>query len=329
MIFNVSPNDVDGIASIADALKMMSEGDELHIESGTYYECITFDKSKIRVVGDAPETTVISFDNFANMVMEDGSRRGTFRSYTAMVDASFITLENLTFANTSGDGRKVGQALAMYAQGHKIHFKNCRFLGHQDTLFTGPLPKKSAYKGGFAGPKEFAPRINGLQWYENCYIEGDVDFIFGCATAFFTDCTMCSLARNMEPNGYISAPATYKEQKYGYVFAHCKFTNRGCSNHSVYISRPWREWASQVMIDCEFGEHIKEEGYHDWGKPEAHEHSYYVEYPVSKARVDWVKPLDDRGKSEYDELLFRICNDWDNDDFEDVKDARRSHVNSD
>ena len=319
MIYTVSLNDVNAPASISDALALMSEGDELHIGSGTYYECLTFNIPKIRVVGDDPKTTIISFDNYANMLMEDGSRRGTFRSYTAMVDTSDITFENLTFANTSGDGRVVGQALAMYAEGHKIHFRNCRFLGHQDTLFTGPLPNESVHNGGFTGPKEFSPRINGLQWYENCYIEGDVDFIFGCATAVFTDCTVCSLSRNMEPNGYVSAPSTPEGQRYGYVFADCKFVNHGCAENSVYISRPWREWARQVLIDCEFGDHIKEEGYHDWNKPGAHVNTYYAEYPAAKSRVQWSKTLGVEEKREHDELLFRIKNDWDADTFADIR----------
>ncbi len=49
---------------------------------------------------------------------------------------------NITFENSSGFGKQVGQAIAVYAEGDYITFKNCRMLGHQDTLFTGPLPKR-------------------------------------------------------------------------------------------------------------------------------------------------------------------------------------------
>ena len=47
--------------------------------------------------------------------------------------------------------------------------------GHQDTLFTGPLPMKEKEPGGFRGPTEFAKRIPGHQLYEDCYIEGEID----------------------------------------------------------------------------------------------------------------------------------------------------------
>ena len=56
-----------------------------------------------------------------------------------------------------------GQAIAVYAEGDDLVFKNCHMLGHQDTLFTGPLPMKEKQPGGFVGPTEFAPRIPGRQ----------------------------------------------------------------------------------------------------------------------------------------------------------------------
>lgn len=103
-------------------------------------------------------------------------------------------------------------------------------MGHQDTLFTGPLPNESVHNGGFTGPKEFSPRINGLQWYENCYIEGDVDFIL---LPKDKDTDMC--------------------------------------------------------------------------------------LPTAKSRVQWSKTLGVEEKREYDELLFRIKNDWDADTFADIR----------
>lgn len=316
MIYDVSKE--NNTYSIGEALRQILPGDELHIESGTYYECLTFNIPNIRVVGENAEKTVITFDNNARMPMEDGTNRGTFRSYTSFVDTHDITFENITFENSSGDGRVVGQALAMYAEGHKIHFKNCRFLGYQDTLFTGPLPDEAVLAGGFTGPKEFSPRVNGLQWYENCYIEGDVDFIFGCATAVFTNCTICSLSRDMDPEGYITAPSTPKGQKYGYIFSKCSFIHKGCKDNSVYLSRPWREWAKAVFIECKMGNHIKPEGYHDWNKPASHDHSFYAEYPCDKSRVEWAKRIGISEKAEYDDVLKRIMAKWDTDSFTDI-----------
>ena len=99
----------------------------------------------------------------------------------------------MTISNTAGFGEKVGQAIAVYAEGDRISFESCRILGHQDTLFTGPLPYKEIEKGGFKGPTEFAERKVGRQLYSSCYIEGEVDFIFGSAAATFEGCELFSL----------------------------------------------------------------------------------------------------------------------------------------
>lgn len=283
----VSKTKENAYRTVSLAISKAKEGDVIFIEKGIYKERIELTTPNVSIIGESSEETVITDDYYAFMTMEDGSKRGTFRSYTAFIDAHDVYVENLTFENSAGSGKEFGQAIALYAEGEHLHFKNCRFLGHQDTLFTGPLPPMEYEHSGFIGPKERAPRINGRQWYENCYIEGDVDFIFGSATSIFTDCTICSLNRDMEPNGYVTAPSTPKGQEYGYVFLNCDFVNKECRDKSVYLSRPWREYAKCVFINCRMGEHIKDEGYHDWKKEVAHETTFYAEYPYKMGRVDW------------------------------------------
>ena len=295
----VSKNSEDGFSNIQDAIDAANSGDTIIIEAGRYEERLEVKTPGIDIIGENSNNTIISFSLYANEIMEDGMKRGTFRTATAFIDANDISVSNVTFVNESGDGREVGQAIAMYAEGDHIHFKNCRFIGHQDTLFTGPLPPKENSHRGFIGPKENSPRINGRQWYENCYIEGDVDFIFGSATAVFTDCKICSLNRNMDPNGYVTAPSTPIGQEYGYIFINCDFINEGCTDNSVYLSRPWREYAKCVFIGCSYDKHIKSEGFHDWNKEIAHDTSYYAEYPGIDGRCDWAHSISEEESKEY------------------------------
>lgn len=183
----------------------------------------------------------------------------------------------MTIANSSGFGSEVGQAVAVYAEGDVILFENCRILGHQDTLFTGPLPFKEIEKGGFRGPTEFSPRIPGRQLYRRCYIEGEVDFIFGSAHGAFESCELFSLNCGKEINGYVTAASTYKDEKYGYIFKDCRFTS-DCPRGTVYIGRPWRNYAKTVLLNCELGGHINPSAFHDWGKSEARETVFYGMY---------------------------------------------------
>lgn len=263
----------------------------ISIAPGIYHEKITIDRPYLVLIGSGSDNseTVLTYDDYAFELMPDGIKRGTFRSYSVFIDTHDVTLKNLTIENASGDSASHGQAIALYADGDRLVFDNIRLLGHQDTLFTGPLPPKEKEPNGFIGPKQFAPRINGRQYYKSCYICGDVDFIFGSATAYFEHCTIESLARFADENsyeqdksakiqGYVTAASTAKGQQYGYVFSDCKLISADCPNASVYLGRPWREFAKTVFLHCEFGPHIHPERFHDWNKKEAHDTIFYAEY---------------------------------------------------
>ncbi len=289
---------------ITDALKAAESavGEVvLHIMPGIYYEKPEVKKPGLILQGEDPETTVITYDDFANALMPDGTKRGTFRSYTLLLNAPGIRLENLTVRNGAGFREGAGQAIALYAEGEGITVKNCRIVSSQDTLFTGPLPKTERIEGGFIGPKEHSPRINGRQYYFDCYICGGVDFIFGSATAYFENCTVESVDRR---SGYVTAASTAQGQKYGYVFKNCRFTGLG-PEKSVYLGRPWRDYAKVVIRDCWLGEHIRPEGWDDWQRETTHKTAFYAEYnnygpgAGTSQRVNWSHVLSDEEAKEY------------------------------
>lgn len=277
---------------------------EIQIGAGMYKEKLDLERNNVTLLGEDAENTVLTFDDYGLFMMPDGIKRGTFRSYTIFVHGDNFAAKNLTFANTAGFGPKVGQAVAVYADGARMTFENCRFLGRQDTLFTAPLPPTVIEWGGFRGPRENAPRDNGIHYYKNCYIEGDVDFIFGGATAYFEECQIHSLTRNSDPDGYITAASTPEGQPYGYVFDHCRFTS-DCAPETVYLGRPWRNFAKTVILHSELGAHIKKEGWHDWNKEEAKEQAYYAEYEnygpgaSPETRVSWSHQLTKEEASAY------------------------------
>lgn len=249
----------------------------IYIKKGIYKERVEVRKNNISFVGESTDDTIITESYYARMIMPDGSKRGTFRSYTFFVYADNFTASNLTFENAAGFGDEFGQAIAVYAEGDNITFRNCKILGHQDTLFTGPLPMKEKQPGGFTGPTIDGIRRVVHQLYEDCYIAGEIDFIFGSATAYFKNCTLFALNRNQEINAFYTAPSTYEGQAFGYVFESCTFTGN-CPPKSVALSRPWRIHAKTVLLNCSYSDQIIDEGFTDWNKPESHETVYYAEY---------------------------------------------------
>lgn len=165
-------------------------GETIRISKGVYHERVTITTPKLTLLGEGAKDTIISYGLYGFMPSPDIGKLGTFRSYTMLIDTDRVTLCDLGIENTAGAGPDIGQAIALYADGDELCFDRIALLGWQDTLFTGPLPPKEIEKNGFIGPKQFAPRRNGRQYYRDCHIEGDIDFIFGSATAFFDHCTI-------------------------------------------------------------------------------------------------------------------------------------------
>lgn len=305
-MITVSIDNTADFNSIQAAIDSIPNGnpETIFIKNGTYKERVEITKDNITLIGESRDNVIITEGYYANMIMEDGSKAGTFRSYTFLVFADNFKAFNITFENSSGFGTEVGQAIAVYAEGDRITFKNCRMLGHQDTLFTGPLPMKEKQVGGFTGPTQFAKRRHVRQLYEDCYIEGEIDFIFGSATAYFKNCTLYALNRNKDINAFYTAASTYEDMEFGYVFDHCDFTGN-CPKATVALGRPWRNYAKTVLIECNISDQVIPDGFDDWNKKDAHETIFYAEYNCHgdgyqpSKRAAYVHQLDEAQAAKY------------------------------
>ena len=172
--------------TIAKAVAALPEGDVpavIRLAPGVYREKAVIDRPNTTLEGEDAATTRIVWGDAAFEILEDGMKRGTFRTATLRTDAPNITLRRLTIENDAAPRERVGQCIALYADGDNLLVEDCVLLGHQDTLFTAPLPPKEIQKNGFIGPKQYTPRVPQRQTYRRCRIEGDIDFIFGGAAA--------------------------------------------------------------------------------------------------------------------------------------------------
>ncbi|WP_034256879.1 pectinesterase family protein [Adhaeribacter aquaticus] len=257
------------------------------IKNGIYKEKLVLPTSKTMVtfIGEDVKKTILTFNDFAQKKNRFGEELGTTGSTSFFIFGVDFTAENITFENSAGP---VGQAVAVRIDADRVFFKNCRFLGNQDTLYT--YGEKSR------------------QYYKNCYIEGTVDFIFGWSTAFFEGCEIFC-----KQEGYVTAASTPEGAQYGYVFKNCNITGSAPEN-SFYLGRPWRPNAQTIFIQCKLGKQIKPEGWHNWGKPEAEKSTFYAEYKSTgpganpKARVKWAKQLSDEEAKEF--TLEKVLGDW-------------------
>lgn len=268
-IHHVNKNGVNAYTSIQAAIDKALPGDEILIDDGIYEEKIELRKSGLTLIGEDPKRCIIRWQDYALKAHKDGNSYGTFRSYTCLVQGDDVTFENISIINAAGDGREVGQAVALYADGDRLCFRNCHLIGYQDTLFTAPLPEAPRIPGSFIGPSENRTYRNQKQYYTHCRIIGDVDYIFGSALAVFNECTMVSRDRGLEVNGYVTAPSTWKEAPYGYVFLNCDFVGGATIREgSVFLGRPWRAYGQVKLVGCRMDSSIHEERWDSWGNPD-------------------------------------------------------------
>jgi pectinesterase len=240
----------------------------IHLKPGVYKGLIYLQREKrfFKLVGESATNTVLTFGLYASLTNFDGKQIGTFHTPSTTIDADDFTAENLTFENSAG---AVGQALAIRVDGDRASFRNCRFLGWQDTILLN----------------------RGRQYFENCYIAGAVDFIFGAATAWFEKCHINCLG-----NGYITAASTPVDEPFGFVFANCQISGAK-PGVETFLGRPWRVYASTIFLNTEMSGVVRPEGWNDWKKPGAHTTARYAEFNNNgpgasrTTRPDWIKQL--------------------------------------
>jgi len=240
----------------------MSNGDVLYLKKGVYHEKIKITKSNITIIGEGPDTVIANKDYFNKINDNDNKEYLTVRTYTVLVKGNNVTLKNLTIQNESVPCSIYGQAVALEVLGDHFIADNVNLIGAQDTLLSGPLPYDLTVRYKDLLPKDELEITRSHQLYNNCHIEGDVDFIFGCGIAYFKNCTLHSIGK-----GYITAPSHPKEYKYGFVFDSCKITCEPGNESNVYLGRPWRDYGASTYINCKVeGKHIIKDLFHNWNK---------------------------------------------------------------
>ncbi len=253
----------------------------IYIKDGVYQEKVTIptNKQRLHLIGQSAGKTVITWSDYAKKIGPTGYEMGTSATSTVFLYASDFLAENLTIENASGEGKEIAQACAITVDGDRVAFINCRFIANQDTIYTYGKGQR--------------------QYFKDCWIEGTTDFIFGASTCWFENCTILS-----KRNSYVTAASTPEGTEFGYVFNNCRLIHNDAAQ-KVYLGRPWRSFAKTVFINCELGDHILPEGWHNWNKPYAEKTAFYAEYgsrgpgASDGARVKWSHILKTKELKKY------------------------------
>jgi pectin methylesterase-like acyl-CoA thioesterase len=262
----------------------------IFVKSGLYLEQILIPANKpfLELIGEDPQTTVVSFGD------------GKGGTSTVTINANDCMLMNITLENSQGRISDGPQSLAVKTNGSRAVFYHCRFISGQDTVLVG-----------VAG---------SLIYFNDCYIDGNTDFVFGAATAVFDRCVIYPRDRiDGSKGGYFTAASTPAGQTYGFVFRDCVITN----NHGITLytlGRPWQNDASTelkgrkrasnnvVFLNTRMGSSISQEGWSMWDTGTVTGVITYAEYHSRRldgsllnvtGRVLWSKQLSDNEAAQY------------------------------
>ena len=274
-------------AAITAVPEESSDSYVIRLDAGTYREKVKVEgkRNNITVIGDMvhPENYVISWNDSPSVghnpdgsiiYNEDGSVYGpgtggsyTFGiyGYTSNFEMRGVTIYNsATDEQLAADGTEAGQAVALTlgngSAGTPSTFRRCRIIAHQDTLCT-----------------------YGPGYFEDCYVEGSVDFIFGGHAALFNRCELHSVG------GYVAAGNHDASiVKVGYLFYKCRVTVE--DGKETYLGRPWYSGHNVWWVDSHFGKGVKSNMYATMSTPVYGETKIY--HYGCTSEVSFVYPSD-------------------------------------
>lgn len=260
------------------------------VRKGKYVEKVTIPNNKpfLYIIGEGINDVVFSWDDYAG-------KPGVTEIATITINSNDCLFMNLTVENSWGRKNDGPQALAVKATGDRIIFKNCKMVSGQDTVMAHGNGKR--------------------QYFRNCYIDGNTDYIYGSAIAVFDSCVLFNRDRVDGSNGGVfTAASTPAGQTYGYVFRDCLLPNN--NGQTTYtLGRPWgnsepphTSETKVVFLNCRMGTTVKPDRWQVWSTGTDTSLITYAEYKTRyfngglvdlSKRLSWTKEFTDAQAAPY------------------------------
>ncbi len=204
----------------------------VQIRNGTYEEIVyVTNRNNLTFRGEDRVRTVIAYANNENFNYR-GLKTNLYRQVFG-VDSDDVAIENLTLQNLTRKGGS--QAEALRIDGQRCIVRNANFYSFQDTL-----------------------KLSGTVFVSNCYVEGDVDFIWGFGSCYFSNCEIKCLTR-----GSCVTQIRNDAGHYGDAFVDCRFTRlpgvTNCVLSRIELSR--FPHSHVAYINCRMDDQFRPEGW--------------------------------------------------------------------
>lgn len=221
------------------------------LRPGEYREKVNLPTGKnfVTLKGEDGGVAKITWDDFSGKAAGPGQPPfSTYTCCTVAVEADDFTAVNVTFENAAGPqcGGASGQnqAVALRVGGDRTAFRGCHMSGWQDTLYVH----------------------HGHHSFEDCTIDGSVDFVFGGPNTYgaFARCYLVMKSRGWFTAHYRDL-GQYPQDEGAFVFESCTFSGQGAAGPgSGYLGRPWKPDSRVILYDCHLGDVVNSKGWANW-----------------------------------------------------------------
>ncbi|CAG8952548.1 hypothetical protein HYFRA_00009653 [Hymenoscyphus fraxineus] len=264
---------------IKDALKAAKPGDTLVLFPGTHKEQVVINKDSITFRGlQDPSADLKPGTNDVSIEYGSHDKKEDDDSATLLLDASNFRAYNINITNTYSSSDTASPAISNL--GDNNAFYTCGIHGKQGTFY--------AHKGSL--------------FVSRSYIEGTVDVIYGrTANAWFQGVKVGALRKG----GTLTAQGREASKDDGwFVFekgtddlyrklAIAKKADSGTKG-SVYLGRPWGDYARTVFQNSNLGDVATEAGWQLYTSAQSTKNILFGEYSNTNAdgpRVSWAKSM--------------------------------------
>ncbi|MFB6318097.1 pectinesterase family protein [Saccharicrinis sp. FJH54] len=263
----------DQVQAAIDSIKKAATPDAvIYVKNGVY-------EGKISVNSTVKNLTIIGQDvDHTILTAQPTHGDGGFGTASVKIASEDFLALNLTIENSYGVGNQA-EALAT-ATKDRQQFAHCRFIGFQDTYYSG------------------TPYRN---YFKDCLIIGAVDYIFGNSTVIFDSCQI----HNLRDRSWITAASTSSRSRFGYVFQNCWVTSE-YGVKDVYFGRPWKDYPKVMFMNCYLSDCISPLGWDntwynpdDIGNVQFYEYNNYGPGSATDARISYSKRLTEEEAGVY------------------------------
>jgi hypothetical protein len=207
-----------------------STASTITLATGNYHEVVYFkNKSNLTIQGADRAGTVILGTNNNNMNPSTKTR-----ALVGADGAQGLVIENLTIENLTPQGGSQAEALRLESCTH-CTVRDADIESLQDTLLW-----------------------SGTLYAKNCYVAGNVDFIWGTGAAYFDQCEIKTVGKA----GYV-VQARNATSGYGYVFVDSKITADTGITGAVLARIDVSAYPGShvAYVNCAIGPHISRAGW--------------------------------------------------------------------